>query len=109
MHAPPQIELVPVTGILLRYAILLVMEGVTTPTGVDEIARSIRRLGVRAPDPQGKRVSDALRTEVRKGRVVRLDRDRYVAGEPLAARTRSRARSSLVEAMRRDRGDKRRW
>lgn len=109
MYALPITHQVEVTGILLRYAILLVMDGVTTPASVDDIAGAIQRLGVRAPERQGKWISDALRTEVRKGRVIRTGRDRYVAGVPMPNRTRSRARSAITEARRTGVGNKGRW
>lgn len=98
-----------VTGVLLRYAILLIMEGVTRPATVSDIAASIRRLGVVAPEREGKWISDALRTEHRKGRVVRVGHDQYVGGEPLPERTRSRARSSISQARRIGIGNKGCW
>jgi hypothetical protein len=98
-----------VSGLLLRYAILAVMEGVTRPAGVREIADSIGRFGVRTPSREGKLVSDALRTEVRKGRVMRVGRDLYVGGHPLSERTRSRIQASLREACRTGIGNKGLW
>lgn len=105
----PTIPPTPVTGILLRYAVLAVMDGVTRPATVGEIADAMERLGVRPPERRGKWVSDALRTEVRKGRIVQVGRNRYVAGLAPSERTRSRIRSALREAARRRIGDKRLW
>ena len=82
-----------VRGLLLRYAAILVLEGVTVPTSVAEIADAIERLGVRVPERKGKWVSDALRCEHRKGR--------YVGGVAIPERTRRRARRALRDARRR--------
>ena len=90
-----------VRGLLLRYAAILVLEGVTVPTSVAEIADAIERLGVRVPERKGKWVSDALRCEHRKGRVRRVGRDRYVGGVAIPEWTRRRARRALRDARRR--------
>ena len=97
------------SGLLLRYAAVLAMEGVTRPTSVREIVAAIERHGLRVPERKGKWVSDALRTECRKGRVVRVGRDRYVGGMPLPERTRRRARRALGEAQRTGVGNKSLW
>ena len=97
------------TGLLLRYAAVLVMEGVSRPSTVGEIVAAIERLGVRVPERKGKWVSDALRCEQRKGRVVRVGRNRYIGGRPLPERTRRRARRALAEARRTGLGDRRLW
>ena len=97
------------SGVLLRYAAILVMEGVTAPTTVGEIVEAIERLGVRVPERKGKWVSDALRCEHRKERVRRVGRNRYVGGQPLPDRTRRRARRALVEAQRTGLGNRSLW
>ncbi|MDW3219269.1 MAG: hypothetical protein R8F63_11720 [Acidimicrobiales bacterium] len=81
----------------------------TTPATVGEIADAMERFGVRPPERRGKWVSDALRTEVRKGRIVQVGRNRYVGGLAPSTRTRSRIRSALREAAHRGIGDKRLW
>ncbi|MDW3219871.1 MAG: hypothetical protein R8F63_14750 [Acidimicrobiales bacterium] len=83
-----------VTGILLRYALLDVMHGVTQPTSVDEIVHAIERLGVTIPERKGKWVSDALRTEHKKGRIIRVGRNRYV-GTEIPRSTRYRAKRAI--------------
>jgi len=102
-HSPP------VTGILLRYAVILVMEGVTTPVSVADIVRAIERLGVNVPERKGKWVSDALRTERKKKRVIRIGRDRYIGGLPLSERTRRRATRAIVEARHTGVGNRSLW
>ena len=98
-----------VSGLLLRYAAILVMEGVTVPVRVSEIVEAIERLGVRVPERKGKWVSDALRCEQAKGRVRRVGRNRYVGGLSLSDRTRRRAHHALLEARRTGRGNKGLW
>jgi hypothetical protein len=96
-------------GLLLRYAAILVMEGVTRPTSVGEIVEAIERLGVRVPERKGKWVSDALRCEHRKGRVRRVGRDQYIGGTSLPGRTRRRARRALADARRTGIGSRALW
>lgn len=88
-----------VSGLLLRYAALVVMDGVTQPTSVAEITEAIERLGVRVPERKGKWVSDALRCEHRKGRIMRVGRNRYV-GSDIPKRTRQRAMRAILELRR---------
>lgn len=83
-----------VTGILLRYAVIVVMHGVTRPATVGQIVDAIERLGVEVPERKGKWVSDALRTEHKKGRVIRVGHNRYV-GTEIPRSTYYRARRSL--------------
>ena len=47
---------------------------------VPEIVAGVEAFGLPVPGRSSKTVSDALRWEVRKGRVVRLDRSRYRTG-----------------------------
>ncbi|GJM38174.1 MAG: hypothetical protein DHS20C19_15410 [Acidimicrobiales bacterium] len=89
MHYRPE-----VTGILLRYALLDVMHGVAQPASIDEIVRAIEGLGVEIPARKGKWVSDALRTEHKKGRIIRVGRNRYV-GTEIPRSTRYRAKRSI--------------
>ncbi len=109
MKNTEQIHSPPVTGLLLRYAVILVMEGVTTPVSVADIVRAIERLGVSVPERKGKWVSDALRTEHKKQRVIRIGRDRYVGGLPLSERTRRRATRAIVEARHTGVGNRSLW
>ncbi len=44
---------------------------------VPEIVAGVEAFGLSIPGRASKTVSDALRSEVRKGRAVRLDRSRY--------------------------------
>lgn len=97
------------SGILLRYAVALVMQGVTTPTSVAAIADAVEGMGVRVPGRKGKSISDALRWEHRNGRVVRVGRDRYVGGAPMPRSTRSRARKAIADARRTGLGNKSLW
>lgn len=97
------------SGVVLRYAAVLVMEGVTRPTTVGEIVEAIERLGVRIPERKGKWVSDALRCEHKKGRVRRVGRNQYVGGLQLPDRTRRRARRALSEAQRTGLGNRSLW
>lgn len=97
------------SGVVLRYAVLLVMEGVTRPTTVGEIVEAIERYGVRVPERKGKWVSDALRCELRKGRVVRVGRNRYVGGLPMPDRTRRRAGRAVATARRTGLGNRSLW
>ena len=98
-HIPRPPEQPEVTGLSLRYAALLVMDGVREPTSVQAIALAIERLGVRVPDRKGKWVSDALRCEHRRGRILRVGRDQYV-GTRLAERTRRRAARQILDLRR---------
>jgi len=86
------------SGVLLRYATILVMEGVDRPTTVGEIVEAIEGFGVAVPERKGKWVSDALRCEQRKGRVRRVGRNQYIGGLALSDRTRRRATRAIITA-----------
>ena len=86
-------SLLPITGLYLRYGLLLVLDARRgVPCSVDQMIEGLARLGL-APAGQrpGKVVSDALRWEVARGRAVRVAAGRYTVGH-LPKVTRSRAR-----------------
>lgn len=53
------------------------------PLSVAELAAAVGREGFALPGRSSKTISDALRWEIRHGRVVRLDRGRYAVGTML--------------------------
>ena len=71
-------------GLPLRYALLVVLARSPSSMSVPELAAGIETLGFGVELAPGGRVSkaisDALRWEVRRGRVVRLRRNCYSAG-----------------------------
>jgi hypothetical protein len=67
-------------GIELRYALTLFLfqHGAKT---VDELIEALDYQGFDIPGRSSKVVSDALRSEIAHGRVIRLKRGRYAPGE----------------------------
>lgn len=87
-----------VSGLDLRYLLTwLLVEGGTLTVG--ELARRLEADGFGVAMPVSKTLSDALRWEVRRGRVVRVGRGRYGPGA-MPRQTRSRIRCR-VAALRR--------
>lgn len=78
----------------LRYALLELLGAASRPLSVRELASGVERLGFRVHGRDGKAISDALRWERARGRVVRTARDRYVAGV-IPRSTAHRARTTL--------------
>jgi len=64
----------------LRYTVSLLLRQSHTPLAVREIVARIEDSGVAIYGRPSKTVSDALRWEIRRGRVVQIDRGRYAAG-----------------------------
>lgn len=69
-----------VRGTDLRYVLvwLLIHQG---PCGVGELVDRLAAYGMGVDGRPSKTVSDALRWEVRRGRLMRPDRDWYMLGE----------------------------
>jgi hypothetical protein len=89
----------PLNGILLRYAVLDVMAGTTEPVRIADLVEAVEARGNTIPERKGKHLSDALRTEHRRGRVRRVGRDQYVAVE-IPSSTVRRARRALLDRRR---------
>ena len=72
-------EPLPIRGIELRYILTnyLSLHGECT---IDELIRAVRRMGFGVSGRPSKAISDALRWEVRLGRVVRRGRAMYGPG-----------------------------
>jgi hypothetical protein len=64
----------------LRYVLTLAIRDAGRPVSVAELVALVEQAGFRLERRPGKTVSDALRWEVRKRRVVRAGRARYAAG-----------------------------
>lgn len=69
-----------VAGTQLRHAICVCLLRAQTPLTVPEVVAGVEALGWSVPGRPSKTISDALRWEVAKGRVVRLDRSLYEIG-----------------------------
>lgn len=69
-----------VTGLELRYAIVLVLLDAGRPLRVTELVDQLERLGLQTIGRPGKTVADAIRWEVRRGRVRQLGRGLYGPG-----------------------------
>ncbi|MCB0993669.1 MAG: hypothetical protein KDB21_01165 [Acidimicrobiales bacterium] len=79
-HGYPNRNTPTVDGLALRY--LLVAELISTrrTMALPELVDALDHLGAELHGRASKVVSDALRWEVRRGRVVRVGRGRYVLG-----------------------------
>lgn len=82
-----------VRGIELRYLLTVYRFGVTT---VSELVQMLDRKGFDTDGRASKAVSDALRWEVRRGRLHRVDRGRYGPGERLPRGTEHRREQALL-------------
>lgn len=81
--APPSSPTDPervIRGLELRYLLTTLLIESERPTPLDELVERIRAEGFLLAGRPGKVVSDALRWDVRRGRVVRLDRGVYRVG-----------------------------
>ena len=67
-------------GRLFRYRLTLLLQEVRRPMTVAEIVEALGRVGVDVSGRASKTISDALRWEVRKGRVRRAGPATYVFG-----------------------------
>lgn len=88
----------PLYGLIVRYVLTYYLQRAGQAT-VAELVASLESDGFRIAERQSKVVSDALRWEVRRGRVVRLGRGRYGVGRiPRGTRNRieRRYRAALV-------------
>jgi hypothetical protein len=92
--------LVSLSGLELRYAVLLVLhQRFGLPRSIPEMLDDLRAVGVRpALVPPNKALADALRWEVRRRRVERVAHGRYQLGY-LPDATRRRARRAVREAI----------
>ncbi|HEY9558195.1 MAG TPA: hypothetical protein VIR58_15770 [Acidimicrobiales bacterium] len=73
-------DLRPTSGRELRYTLTIVLADVRRTLTVPELLDALNRLGMTAAGRPAKTISDALRWEVRKGRVVQPARGRYRTG-----------------------------
>jgi hypothetical protein len=64
----------------LRYALTLVVHDAGQPMTLGQMQAAAERMGIEVPGRPSKAISDGLRWEVRKGRLVRLGRGRYGPG-----------------------------
>jgi hypothetical protein len=91
-------------GVELRSLLVLLLLRGGGPQTVAGLERAVATAGFRAGSGRpSKEIADALRWEVRRGRVVRLGRGRYAPGE-VAKVTRHRMRGRIEAARRRGHG-----
>jgi hypothetical protein len=69
----------PLSGLILRYVLTHYVHRLREAT-VADLVGCLERDGLRVAGRPSKVVSDALRWEIKRGRVVRVGRGRYVAG-----------------------------
>ena len=87
------------TGLELRSVLVVVLLDAASPRTVSDLVEALRGAGFDLGARPGKAVSDALRWEVRRGRVVRLGRGRYGPGSmPKSTAWDIRRRASVVLA-----------
>jgi len=79
LSSPTDLERV-IWGLELRYLLTTLLIESGRPTPLDELVERIHAEGFLLPGRPGKVVSDALRWDVRRGRVVRLDRGVHRVG-----------------------------
>jgi hypothetical protein len=70
----------PVRGLLLRYALVVLLTSAGRPMPVRELVLVLDHAGIRSMGRASKDISDALRWEMARGRVHRRGRGVYVAG-----------------------------
>lgn len=78
-----------ISGLDLRYALTTLLLRARVPLTVTELVRALEREGFTCSGRPSKDVSDALRWEIGRGRVVRVRRGVYVIGH-MPKQTRSR-------------------
>lgn len=89
-------ELLVVRGLELRSLLVLVLLDRGGPVSVSELSEAVGRSGFAVRGRPSKQIADALRWEVARGRVVRLERGMYAAGH-VAKVTRHRMRGRVAE------------
>ena len=93
-------ELSEVRGTLLRSLLTLVLDAERPLVmSLPELAAGVAASGFRVAGRSSKNISDALRWEVGRGRVVRVGRGRYAAGR-VAKTTRRRMRGRIANQRR---------
>ena len=88
-------DLPVIRGLQLRSVLVLALLGRDRPMAVADLVRAVEEAGFSPPGRPGKSVADALRWEVRRGRVRRMGRDKY-AGGYVANVTRHRMRARVA-------------
>ena len=78
----------------LRYTLTLLLRGARRPMSVQEMARALHESGRPLQSRSGKVISDALRWEIARGRVVKVRRSTY-ATRPFPDSTARWMRSQL--------------
>jgi hypothetical protein len=98
MDRTTRAEAVEVRGLTLRYAVLLVLDHTRQTMTIAEIVEGLTSMGVRpgGRQPAHKVVADAMRWELRRGRLYHMGHGRY-RGRKLPPTTRRRAQQALVE------------
>ncbi|MEY2591937.1 MAG: hypothetical protein QOJ67_3921 [Acidimicrobiaceae bacterium] len=93
----------PITGLELRYALCVCLLDARSPLTVPQLVNRVEALGFAVTGRPSKSVSDALRWEVRRGRIDRLGRGLYVSGSMprstewwIRRRVRSRREAEVV-------------
>ena len=85
---------------LIRHAVLVVLVDAGRPLTVAEIGARLRAAGIEpSRQPASRAISDAMRTDIKAGRVARLGWGRYCAARPTAGHVRY-ARRRVREALR---------
>ena len=87
----------------LRHAIVLVLVGTKRATSVAEIVERLHASGYELRGRPTQAVSDALRTEMRNGRVARVGRGRYMI-DHLTDRQLRYSRQRVLEFRRKHQG-----
>jgi len=89
-------DLLLVQGLEPRSLLVLLLLERSRPMSVSELAAAVRQAGFAVAGRPSKGIADALRWELRRGRVVRLQRGAYAAGY-VAGVTRHRMRARVAE------------
>ena len=97
-HTDP--EAFALRGLDLRSAVVLVLLERQRPATIRELVAQLRRDGFELGSRPGKDIADALRWEVRRGRVVRWDRGIYGPGV-VAKVTKHRMRARIARTQNR--------
>src|SRR3954470_15294658 len=85
----------PLRGLDLRSAIVLLLLDHGRPMPVERMVALLERAGFALGGRPSKTIADALRWEVRRGRVVRVGRGTYAAGA-VAKSTKHRMRARVA-------------
>lgn len=91
-----------ITGRELRYFLTLTVHAAPRALTVDDLVAAVRAVGLQLDGRPSKVISDSLRWEIRRQRVVRVGRSLYAPGV-LPRSTRSFMRLHLREALARER------